>query len=80
MAVFLLECIEDEERQANFPSKEASLPILEKTASSTMVPFNWKSNLMLNNNITVLCRPFSFHIIAVYTEAYVHTKPVYWLM
>ena len=33
MVVFLLECKEDEERQANFPSKEASSPILEMTAS-----------------------------------------------
>ena len=32
MAVFILECREDEEIQANFPSKEAS-PILEMTAS-----------------------------------------------
>ena len=35
MAVFLLECREDEERQADFPSKEASSPVLEKTASFT---------------------------------------------
>ena len=35
MAVFLIECREDEERQANFPSKEASLPVLEKTTSFT---------------------------------------------
>ena len=35
MAVFLLECREDEERQANFPSKEASLPIIEMTANFT---------------------------------------------
>ena len=33
MAVFLLECKEDEERQANFPSKEAFSPVLEVTAS-----------------------------------------------
>ena len=35
MAVFLLERREDEERQANFPSKEASLTVLETTASFT---------------------------------------------
>ena len=34
MAVFLLER-KDEERQANFPSKDASLPVLETTASFT---------------------------------------------
>ena len=28
MAVFLLECREDEERQADFPNKEASSPVL----------------------------------------------------
>ena len=33
MAVFLLECTEDEERQDDFTNKEASLPILETTAS-----------------------------------------------
>ena len=32
MAVFLLECKEDEERQANFPSKEGSQSVLEMTA------------------------------------------------
>ena len=31
--VFLLECGEDEERQADFPSKETSSPILEMKAS-----------------------------------------------
>ena len=35
MAVFLLECRKDEERQANFPSKEAFSPISETTASFT---------------------------------------------
>ena len=33
MVVFLLECGEDEERQADFPSKETSSPILETMAS-----------------------------------------------
>ena len=33
MAVFLLECKEDEERQADCPSEEASQSILEMTAS-----------------------------------------------
>ena len=33
MAVFLLECREDEERQANFCRKEASSPLLVVTAS-----------------------------------------------
>ena len=33
MAVILLECKEDKEKQAIFPSKEASSPILENTAS-----------------------------------------------
>ena len=33
MAVFLLECKEDKERQADFPSKEASQSILEITTS-----------------------------------------------
>ena len=33
MAVFLLECREDEERQANFCRKEASSPLLETMAS-----------------------------------------------
>ena len=35
MAVFLLECREDEERQANFSSKEASSSTLEMTTSFT---------------------------------------------
>ena len=35
MAVFLLECREDEERQANFPSTVVSLPMLETTARFT---------------------------------------------
>ena len=35
MAVFLLECKEDEERQANYCGKQASLPVLETTASFT---------------------------------------------
>ena len=35
MTVFLLECGEDEERQAKFPRKEASSPILEMTPSFT---------------------------------------------
>ena len=33
MVVFLLECGEDEERQAYFPSKETSSPVLEAMAS-----------------------------------------------
>ena len=37
MAVFLLECREDEEGKADFCRKEASSPLLEKTA--LMVPF-----------------------------------------
>ena len=35
VAVFLLDCREDEEIQADFPSKEASSPILETMASFT---------------------------------------------
>ena len=38
MAVFLLECREDEERQANYCKKEASAqtaPVLETTANFT---------------------------------------------
>ena len=35
MAVFLLERREDEERQANFYRKEASLPLLEMMVSFT---------------------------------------------
>ena len=33
MAVFILECRENEERQADFCRKEASSPLLEMTAS-----------------------------------------------
>ena len=33
MAVLLLECREDEDREANFPGKEASQSVLETTAS-----------------------------------------------
>ena len=33
MAVFILECKEDEERQDDFPSKKASQSTLETTAS-----------------------------------------------
>ena len=33
MAVFILECREDEERQANFCRKEASSPLLEMMAN-----------------------------------------------
>ena len=35
MSVILLECREDEERQADIPCKEAPSPILEMTASFT---------------------------------------------
>ena len=35
MTVFLVECREDEGRQADFPSKEASSPVLETTPSFT---------------------------------------------
>ena len=35
MAVFLLDCREDEERQADFCRKEASSPLLETTTSFT---------------------------------------------
>ena len=35
MAVFLLECREDEERQVDFSDKEASSFVLEMTASFT---------------------------------------------
>ena len=37
MAVFLLECREDKARQADFPSKETSLSILETMVSFTNV-------------------------------------------
>ena len=33
MAIFLLECKEDEERQANYPTKQVSQSIFEMTAS-----------------------------------------------
>ena len=36
MAVFLLECKEDEERQANFPTKWASHTILENSSTQFM--------------------------------------------
>ena len=36
MAFFLLECREDEERQANFASKEASQSILKRMVSFTV--------------------------------------------
>ena len=35
MAVFLLQCREDEQRKANFPTKEASQSIVEMMASFT---------------------------------------------
>ena len=35
MPVFLLECRENKEKQANFPSKETFSPILERIASFT---------------------------------------------
>ena len=35
MAVFLLECREDEEIQASFPNKKASSPVLETMANFT---------------------------------------------
>ena len=35
MAVFLLECREDKERQADFCRKDASSPLLETTANFT---------------------------------------------
>ena len=35
---FLLECREDEERQTDFPSKDASSSLLETTASFTDGP------------------------------------------
>ena len=38
MGVFLLECREGEERQADFPNKETSPPVLETTASYTDGP------------------------------------------
>ena len=58
MAVLLLECREDEERQANFLSKEASSPVLETTASFTNgTVFN--GNLMVRNNIIY----YSFSVV-----------------
>ena len=36
MAVFLLDCREDEEKQANFYRKKASSPLLEMTVSFTI--------------------------------------------
>ena len=36
MAVFLLECIEDEERQADSCRKEGSLPVIGMTVSFTI--------------------------------------------
>ena len=71
MAVFLLECREYEERQADFPSKEASSPVIETTASFT----NVAKNLMVSNNIiTVFGRLFSFRITAIYTEACIQSQ------
>ena len=37
MAVFLLGCKEDEERQANFCRKEASSPLLEMTGNGAIL-------------------------------------------
>ena len=39
MAIFLLECREDGERQTDFPSKKASSLVLEMTASFFTDPF-----------------------------------------
>ena len=35
MAVFLIECSEDEKRQVDFPNEEASLSVLEMMAGLT---------------------------------------------
>ena len=40
MAVFRLECSEDEERQVNFPSKEASLQGRSKVFTTGQARFN----------------------------------------
>ena len=39
ITVFLLECRKGEERQTNFPSKEASQSVLEMRPVLLMVPF-----------------------------------------
>ena len=44
MAVFLVECREGKERQAYFPSIEASSPVLETTPSFTDSAILWKFN------------------------------------
>ena len=46
MAVFLLECREEERQAANFPSKEASSPVLETTASFSDVACNVTNDLL----------------------------------
>ena len=52
MAVFLLECRKDEERLANFPSKEASSPVLEMIASFTDAAI--LANSVVTNNIIIV--------------------------
>ena len=51
MAVFLLECREEEERQADYPSKKASLPVLETMARQW---YHFNNNSMVSNNIIIL--------------------------
>ena len=72
MAVFLLECKEDEESQAGFPGTQASSPVLETTASFTNSAI---LNLMVSNNIIIVfCNPFSFHVTAIYTESCIQSQ------
>ena len=52
MAVFLLEFREDEETQANFPSKEAFSPIFKTMVSCTNGAI-LRGNLMVSNNIII---------------------------
>ena len=53
MGVFLLECREDEGRQANFAGKEASSSILETMASFTDgATFN--TTLMVSTSIIIV--------------------------
>ena len=72
MAVFLLECREDEEDK--LIRKEASSPLFKDNGQF----YQWchfNGNLMMSKNIIIVFfSSFSFHIIAVYTEACVQSQ------
>ena len=72
MPVFLLECREDEERQADFCRKEASSPVLGTIASFIYQWCHFNVSIMVSNNI--ISYSFSLNLLVFILQPFIQRR------